>query len=240
MGYERLSTGELVFKRYYSNNQLELEVPVDKDSLYHGVYKTYYLSGKLENIAYFKHGIKDSIDLWYYESGVLEEKRCWKNKHTFGDQYIYHENGKLAIYIFTDLKGNNVYKRNYDKNGLFTQTQGQLYFTFSTKRLKRDSLRTGKSFTMRMVFPTPPDCNVKLEVGVKDYSKKNDVAFKSVPTNNRETCTAYYDYKHICSKPGKYRLIARLTLTNKFLDKPVEQRERYWDFEVKSPTDSLQ
>ena len=90
-------------KEYYENGQLEGEGSY-KDNRYIGEWRTYHENGKLRSIENYKfpygsHGMGqinlDQQQLFYYESGQLEDESHYVNGKLNGLSKVYYKNGKI-------------------------------------------------------------------------------------------------------------------------------------------------
>lgn len=246
--YERLPNGKLIFKRYYPNGKLEIETEVSKDSFYDGLFTSFHPNGAFESAQYMKHGNQDSICMWFYDTRMIEEIRCFDNGKLLGNQYLYDQNGHLLTYLFADYHGTNIYKREFDSTGKITKTIGeaapQIEFAYEIPSIQK----VGDSIGIKIYFASPPNCKVRLQTLMIDKSESPLKQFKpfdfskdSVPTYEKGKCCLHKYYHYVCIKPGRFKLAVRLNIADtSALNTRIEKYDSFHEFEVKSPTDSLQ
>ena len=71
----------------------------------HGAEKSYYQSGKLRSLGYFKRGILDGIVTGYYEDGTIQVRAAYDNGVKQGRVIHYYPNGTKQVESFyTDDK----------------------------------------------------------------------------------------------------------------------------------------
>ena len=71
----------------------------------HGAEKSYYKSGKLRSLGYFKRGILDGIVTGYYEDGTIQVRATYDNGVKQGRVIHYYPNGTKQVESFyTDDK----------------------------------------------------------------------------------------------------------------------------------------
>jgi len=71
----------------------------------HGTEKSYYQSGKLRSLGYFKRGILDGIVTGYYEDGTIQVRATYDNGIKQGRVIHYYPNGTKQVESFyTDDK----------------------------------------------------------------------------------------------------------------------------------------
>jgi antitoxin component YwqK of YwqJK toxin-antitoxin module len=71
----------------------------------HGAEKSYYQSGKLRSLGYFKRGILDGIVTGYYEDGTIQVRATYDNGVKQGRVIHYYPNGTKQVETFyTDDK----------------------------------------------------------------------------------------------------------------------------------------
>ena len=75
----------------------------------HGAEKSYYQSGKLRSLGYFKRGILDGIVTGYYEDGTIQVRATYDNGVKQGRVIRYYPNGTKQVESFyTDDKFDGV------------------------------------------------------------------------------------------------------------------------------------
>ena len=75
----------------------------------HGAEKSYYQSGKLRSLGYFKRGILDGIVTGYYEDGTIQVRAAYDNGVKQGRVIHYYPNGTKQVESFyTDDKFDGV------------------------------------------------------------------------------------------------------------------------------------
>ena len=75
----------------------------------HGAEKSYYQSGKLRSLGYFKRGILDGIVTGYYEDGTIQVRATYDNGVKQGRVIHYYPNGTKQVESFyTDDKFDGV------------------------------------------------------------------------------------------------------------------------------------
>ena len=66
----------------------------------HGAEKSYYQSGKLRSLGYFKRGILDGIVTGYYEDGTIQVRAIYDNGIKQGRVIHYYPNGTKQVETF--------------------------------------------------------------------------------------------------------------------------------------------
>jgi hypothetical protein len=95
--YDTLSvpdTGYTGIKQYYSKNTLTYEVTF-KNSVRHGLMKTFYPDGKLRQTFWYENGMKEDTAIWFYEDGKIFRKTAFKRDSMNGMQIQYYKSGKV-------------------------------------------------------------------------------------------------------------------------------------------------
>ncbi|MFN8207577.1 MAG: toxin-antitoxin system YwqK family antitoxin [Bacteroidales bacterium] len=111
-----------IIKQYHPNKKLKAEISV-KDTVRHGITRTYSLSGtlfsevmylngkrngkavnyypdgKVNSVIYYKDNMKTGESVWYYPSGKTYRVTPYLNGEPDGVQKIFYESGKLQAEI---------------------------------------------------------------------------------------------------------------------------------------------
>jgi hypothetical protein len=111
-----------IVKQYHPNKKLKAEISV-KDTVRHGLTRTYSLSGtlfsevmylngrrngkainyypdgKVNSVIYYKENLKIGESVWYYPSGKVYRVTPYLNGEAEGMQKIFYESGKLQAEI---------------------------------------------------------------------------------------------------------------------------------------------
>lgn len=104
---------------YFSDTeQVEIEEHYVDDA-FHGVYKTYYPSGKLELEFMYENNVLTGISKKYYENGNIQEVINFVGNEENGTFTEYHDNGKPE-WKGTYMNGENEVGllENFDENGV--------------------------------------------------------------------------------------------------------------------------
>lgn len=84
-------------KTYFDTGELREVVEIDKDSLRHGTYLRYHISGKVaEEILYDKGKIL-GVKKLFFENGKVEQESQFENGQMNGFHKVYYESGKLKV-----------------------------------------------------------------------------------------------------------------------------------------------
>ena len=85
----------------------------------HGAEKSYYQSGKIKSLGYFKNGILDGVVTGYYEDGTIQVRAAYDNGVKQGRVIHYYPNGTKQVESFyTDDKFDGVRTTWYENGKL--------------------------------------------------------------------------------------------------------------------------
>ena len=136
-----------------------------------GKIETYYDSGSLSRIAYYKDGMLNGEEKTFYPSGVLKTKKQWKNDTLIYEQHEYYDT--LVSYLRTDAKGDTIisespsfksysfvnnegkvaYKVDYDTKANIAQKNGNS-IVLAFKEVSTG--RVGEHYDIAYIVATPP------------------------------------------------------------------------------------
>lgn len=118
-------------KKYYSNGQVEQEVPLT-NGVPHGKLVDYYPNSKISGIGYFKNGKREGETLSFYQNGNIKTKATYVNGLIHGTSEAYYENGTLKKKIPFQNGNVNGWVEFYNENGQLEAKHE--YFTQNTKK----------------------------------------------------------------------------------------------------------
>jgi hypothetical protein len=128
---EHIPTVEYVYKQY--ENGAPKEVGMLQDSMKHGLWFTFYSTGRIEFIFFYQAGKKTGPQRCFYENGRLSSYHDMYNDMYNGKQMTYYPNGQISseyfgkndtihgLCISYDYNGNLEYIYEY-KDGEFVRT----------------------------------------------------------------------------------------------------------------------
>jgi hypothetical protein len=150
----------------YGKGILFKEKPI-VDGKIHGIYKSYYVSGRIMIEKKFYEG-KERWTKIYSQKGQLEEFRYTLNDAMFSSAFFYYENGDLRKYTCHDYNGNLFYIVEYDKNRVMF---GQMGRTMCIPKIeKKDSVY------ISFPYANPPKSYVKVTI---EYDSFNQVEIEA-------------------------------------------------------------
>jgi len=77
--------------------------------------KIYYPDGPLQEWGYFKAGVRDSVNSWYYQNGMMTVQYTYANNNLSGLSKSFYENGGLKTEgNFLNGKENGLWKEYAD------------------------------------------------------------------------------------------------------------------------------
>jgi len=102
----------------YVGSVMTRETPFDGDGKRHGLYKSWYPSGQIQDITPFTHGVLHGILLKWYENGQQESYTEYRNGQENGMETVWYDNGNLKsqkIYLNDRMHGPYTF---WDANGI--------------------------------------------------------------------------------------------------------------------------
>ena len=106
------------------------------DGVLHGTEKSYYQSGKLKSLGYFKQGILDGIVTGYYEDGTIQVRGLYDNGNKQGRVIYHYPNGNKQIeQFFIDDVLNGLFSTWYENGNimrLIPYSKGLVHGMFET------------------------------------------------------------------------------------------------------------
>lgn len=166
-----------VFKKYhkgrYGRGSLFKEIPI-VDGKYHGIHKTYYVSGKVMIEEMFEMGESKWIKI-YSGNGNLEEFRYTLGENSFSSAYFYYdtnfffETAILEEYICYDYNGNLFYIAKYDKQDKMIDQRG---LTMCIPKIEKKI----DSIYISFPYANPPKSHVRVFI---EYDSLNYVEIEA-------------------------------------------------------------
>ncbi len=87
------------------------------DGVLHGAEKSYYQSGKLKSLGYFKQGILNGVVTGYYEDGSIQVRALYDNGDKQGRVIYYYPDGSKQLEQFFNNDVLDGFYRTWYENG---------------------------------------------------------------------------------------------------------------------------
>ncbi|TWF40350.1 MORN repeat protein [Chitinophaga polysaccharea] len=192
----------LLKKIFNEKDVLIEEIRLNEDSVPDGMYKEYFLNGKIKSKGFYRDGIKDSVWTYYSDSGSIKEERNWFGGKNFGEQKIYFDDGRIEKYSFNNLNGEPIFSATYNAVGKIIGWEGTpIYTAFNADRLK-----VNQSFELYCFIGIPPGSDFKAKVEERELGTSNILFQKRYDLEN--IINLYFSKKigieQVCSNNGKY------------------------------------
>ncbi len=187
-----LKQGKWVF--YYDDAKTQIKKEGEyKDNKKTGIWKEYYVSGKVKSeITYIKNK-PNGYAKFYYENGNVSEEGIWKGNKWVGDYKYYYKNGKPS------------YVWHYSENG--KRTGEQKYYHENGKIMIEGNWQDGKEQgtikeydnTGKLISEKTFNDGKMDETSVKIYNTNS--ANNTTKTNNTETKNTNTETTNTTKKP---------------------------------------
>lgn len=187
-----------------------------------GFCKTYYNSGKVKSVSFFKEGKPDSLALHYYENGIIERKGYFANDTTFGPQIYFSKNGHLDSIKYYTKNGINWSTIRLDKGKNIASVDGNLlHVTLDEKNPFFDSLPVQRPLLLITEVATVPGMKTDLNMKIvqENVSLLDTTVFRFIPFYNTYVTGLKYKF----DRKGRYEFQAIVTLTDSASGKRVYQ-----------------
>lgn len=140
--YDR-ATNKLVIEAYYKTGKLD------------GRRKSFYLNGKIKNIAFYENGMQNGTVSYFDSTGKLASKQDSYYDLLVGN-HIEYENGKPSKYYFTSFDEEDMFYINYDsvKNREIKKiNNGRFFFWHARDIFNTDENSINKQFFIYIINP---------------------------------------------------------------------------------------
>lgn len=205
-----------IYKRYYENGHIEIEVPY-RNNIKEGLVKAYYDTGEIESEILYKAGKIHGIGKWYYKNGSLEESSNFINGIRVGEGFDYYKNGLIKRYLFYADTEELYYISNYDENGNSVSEEGHGIINIF---IDKDSLRVGENLVAEFIIVIPPNTEQKFFVGALDENY-NIIERQEQSINTEENLVVY---ERQMNTTGIYKWGAVLQIIDKNTREVVEHK----------------
>lgn len=129
---------------YYNSGNVSLEenmkksssdkIGITMSSVLHGISKSFYENGQIENEWLYKNGSREGMSKGYYETGILAYEENYKNNELDGYSRHYHKNGKLWLETFYKNGNQDGICKSYDEKG---QLKYEIIYENQNKNYKK-------------------------------------------------------------------------------------------------------
>lgn len=146
-------------KWYYNDGTLMKEQEYINDSIEHGKYRYYYLSGQLKDSAQKIKGKIHGKRYAFYENGQLHAvSNYFYGKARNGIRY--YKDGSLDVYKAFTYTEDLVFIVYFDSLGRYKSHDGNLIHSW----IQEEKYPIGEKFSIELLVANPPNCYTELEV----------------------------------------------------------------------------
>ena len=194
---------------FVENGKLASIYKVNLNGKIDGICYDYHLNGRMKRISFFKDGIIDSLQSWYYLTGVKQADLFYLNGRHFGSQYLYDSLDKLEQVYFVSSVNDSCISSivNLNQNGSIKKIIGGLITTI----FRSDTLNKQDSAVVIFYVTVPPFYDIKttiIEKKIGNYIKREPCEL-NIMSNN----LGYMYYKKLDSV-GEYDVGLHITINN--------------------------
>jgi hypothetical protein len=195
------------------------ELTIEDNPYFYTYYKFYYLGNKLRRVEVFNHGVGSDMDYKYTE---FVEHTCGQTSIP-KQIYTYHENGKLASYIYTTNSAGIDYRYEtyFNENGIRTS-----YLMYSNDSLytEYEYYPNGKN-KVNIIYNTNPSYILQKTTYYEDGKIEYQITYSG---NNVESTKYYYAYYDSGNKKTyEYYINGKPYYLITYFDKNVETKKLY-------------
>jgi hypothetical protein len=199
-----------LYKEFYLNGKLKFLFNYSNDSL-NGEQKAYYETGTLNTLGYYRNNQIDSIQKWFYPNGKIKNETFRLDGRLFGIQKEFFPNGNTKDLYFMKNDTDMVFSLEFNQEGNLISNVKRFTYCIYEK-----SAMTIKD-SAKLIFYTvvPPSYSYRCQI----IERKNGITVvrKNCFLEEINNNMAYLLVKSF-KEPGNYEFGFSVTLENKFLN----------------------
>jgi antitoxin component YwqK of YwqJK toxin-antitoxin module len=211
-------SGKLTIVRdvYDKNGEIAQEDRLSGNSTGVQIYKEYEY-GKIRCVGQYLKGKKDSLWIYFDDTGDTLSKENWTLGKQFGEQFQFYPFSRFGRYVlrqysFNSLEGCRLFNMTLDPDSKITTIKGSpLYMAYN-----RDTINRNNTFTTIWIFGTPPGYFSHLQISAYDLSANQLSSQYNVSDTSKDAEQYYYGKKLVKDvnypKPGRYGWVGRFTI----------------------------
>lgn len=218
-----------LFLKTYDNEKLISVSKLNEDSVKHGETEVFDSVGNVVQRIYYKLGLKDSIEITYYQSGDVKQVTKWDQGKKFSvevdyydgirEEYFEIEEGDTfkitepltKAYRYHDFEEQVVYERTFNEKGDLVSEKGSVIAIKGYSGLKFDK---GDTLKLQYYVVDPDWVDHKFVV---NFSDDNGKLIRSDSLEMNEDYSAFF---HIIVLPeeGLFKVEAICTMSDQLFD----------------------
>ncbi|MDB5144432.1 MAG: hypothetical protein JWQ66_3145 [Mucilaginibacter sp.] len=171
---------------------------IDKEGKKQGLYKEYFINGKIKIIAQYSDDSLNGVLKAYFENGNIKQEAVYSNGKKNGYYKLYYSNNKLKMDAICE-NGVALYYKQFDSVG----TLKKEYHGLKVQPIQGDTISKGTSYKAKILLVGALDRNKKWELSTllsspnsssirHPLSNNNSIAqFESPKLNTAGECDLY-------------------------------------------------